>query len=337
MNAYVVVHPGKTEFMQVDQPHPGPYEALVQIDLCVICNTTDRMIINGTFPYPIRYPSVLGHESVGTVIQIGDKVTSYKVGNRVTRAGFRPDHSDNAIHSAWGGFSSYGIAEDIAAKRTDGLPHGYIKQSPQVIPGDIPLRDAALMVSLGETSSFTKQLGDLKGKHVVVVGTGIAGYAITFFAKHFGAETVTTIGRRRERLALAEKLGADRTVNIAEESIPDKLLLGTADIVVEASGNEQAFLNSLRYLKNNGRICIYGVAEGSYEFPLRDGPMQFQIEQIHPDETETMPYLINLSRKQQLPTPLLLTHEWKFSELDTAFRQVDSGEVVKGIVWLKNY
>jgi Threonine dehydrogenase and related Zn-dependent dehydrogenases len=334
MNAFVVTKPGETAFLQVKMPKPGDYEALVRIESCTICNTTDRMIIKGTFPFEIQYPCVLGHESVGTVIEVGKKVTSFRIGDRVTRAGYRPDEGEDGMHTAWGGFAAYGIAEDVAAKKRDGLAHGYEKQAPQVIPADIPARDAALFVCLGETSSVARQLGDLRGKHVAVIGTGVAGYAIAFFAKQFGADCVTVVGRRNVRLRLAARLGADRVFNISEPGNPERTIPEPIDIIVEASGNHAALMQTLEYLKHDGTVAVYGLAERAYEFPLHRGPRAFAVKQVHPDETAMFSYLTELSRERRLPADLLVTHEWKFEELDDAFRQVDLGEVVKGIVWL---
>jgi 2-desacetyl-2-hydroxyethyl bacteriochlorophyllide A dehydrogenase len=334
MNAYVVTRPGETAFLRVNVPKPGDYEALVRIESCTICNTTDRMIIKGTFPFEVRYPCVLGHESIGTVIEVGKKVTSFRVGDRVTRAGYRPDAGEGGLHTAWGGFAAYGIAEDVAAKKRDGLAHGYEKQAPQVIPADIPARDAALFVCLGETSSFARQLGDLRGKHVAVIGTGVAGYAIAFFAKQFGAARVTVVGRRNERLQLAARLGADHVLNISESQNRERTIPAPMDIIVEASGNHAALTQTLEYLKHDGMVAVYGLAERAYEFPLHRGPRSFSVRQIQPDETAMISYLTEMSRDRRLPADLLITHEWKFEELDDAFRQVDRGEVVKGIVWL---
>lgn len=334
MKAYVVESPGKTAYWNIGRPEPGPYEALVKIELCVVCNTTDRMVIDGTFPAPATYPCVLGHESIGTVVKVGDQANSFKIGDRVTRAGYRAESAPPPLYSRWGGFAEYGIVEDIASKRRDGLTHGYANQAPQVIPDDIPLKDAALMISLGETASFTRLLGDMAGRKVVVIGTGIAGYGIAFFAKHFGAAEVTVVGRRDDRLDLAKKLGADRTVNISVAASSPGVGSHFADYLVDASGNRQALLNTLRYLKNGGTVGLYGVADKPYEFPLNEGPARFRIEKIPPNEAEIIPYLIAMSRKGQLPSDLLVTHEWTFSELDDAFEQVSRGDVVKGIVWI---
>jgi 2-desacetyl-2-hydroxyethyl bacteriochlorophyllide A dehydrogenase len=335
MRAYVVKTPGNVEFSEVSRPSPGPYEALVQMELCVICNSTDNMIVKGSFPYPIEYPCVLGHESVGTVVEVGKYVTSFKAGDRVTRAGYRPDPDTSGVHSAWGGFADYGIAEDVAAKKKAGVYHGYENQSPQLIPSDISSRDASLFICLGELSSFTQQMGDLQGKHVVVLGTGIAGLAITYFSKLWGAAAVVTIGRRDSRLELARKLGADRTLNIASDFFDQEDLFGTADVLVEATGNRMAFENTFAYLKENGNIAIYGLAEESYHFPLSKGPKSFEVNQYAPNESGTMAMIGQMAREGKLPVDLLISHEWKFDDLDSAFEQVRKGEVVKGIVWIR--
>ncbi len=229
MRACVVTKPGVMECVDIRPPHPGPYEALVRIDLCVICNTTDHMVINGTFPYPVRYPRVLGHETISTVIEVGQNVTSFRIGDHVTRAGFRADAPDGGLHSTWGGFADFGIAPDVAAARKAGLLSGNSQQAPQVIPPDLALRDAALLISLGETSSFLAQVGDIRDKDVVIVGTGIVGLSMTFFAKRWGARRVTVLGRRRERLAMAAQLGADHIINTCESPKPDTDRLRTAD------------------------------------------------------------------------------------------------------------
>ena len=70
----------------IPMPEPGPYEALVKIESCMICNGTDMEIIRGELPEAQVFPTVLGHESAGRVVQIGEKVKAYKIGDMVVRA-----------------------------------------------------------------------------------------------------------------------------------------------------------------------------------------------------------------------------------------------------------
>ena len=92
-------------------PEIGEYEALVKNECCMICNGTDLGVIGGKVREVTRYPAVLGHEDAGRVVKIGKKVTSFKVGDLVVRAG-QPDNEK--FSSAWGGFAEYGIVKDLS-------------------------------------------------------------------------------------------------------------------------------------------------------------------------------------------------------------------------------
>ena len=61
----------------IPMPEPGPYEALVKIESCMICNGTDMEIIRGELPEAQVFPTVLGHESAGRVVKIGEKASEY--------------------------------------------------------------------------------------------------------------------------------------------------------------------------------------------------------------------------------------------------------------------
>ena len=76
------------ELMLVDDipmPQINEYEALVKMNCCMVCNGTDLDIIDGGVREACNYPLVLGHESVGRIIDLGSKVTSYKLGDLVLR------------------------------------------------------------------------------------------------------------------------------------------------------------------------------------------------------------------------------------------------------------
>ena len=309
-------------------PEIGPYEALVRIDLCVVCNSTDQMIVDGTFPFDfVRYPCVLGHETIGTIVAVGEKVDSFRIGDRVTRSGYKAKPGAG-LHAAWGGFAEYGVAEDVPALKRDGLKHGFA--TPKPIPKSLSDREAALLISLSELYGFTSQL-ELKGKTVLVLGTGIAGLGIAWFAKRFGAGKVVVAGRRDERLALARQAGADEVINTRRpEAIPEL----QADVMIEATGSEDVFLRTFRLLAPGGHIAVYGVAENAYRMPLSEGPRHFSLRHYDTNEAASTEAVCRLLIKKEIPVDLWITHEWSFEQIDQAFRQVRAGEVVKGIVWL---
>ena len=92
MKTIISPEPGKVCLGDIPVPTPGPYEALVKIEACAICNHTDMMFVNREFGGPEGgghsegVPINLGHESAGVVIALGEKCRNFKVGDRVLRA-----------------------------------------------------------------------------------------------------------------------------------------------------------------------------------------------------------------------------------------------------------
>jgi threonine dehydrogenase-like Zn-dependent dehydrogenase len=81
VNAVVVERPGKVAIQRIDDPTPGPHEALVQVEACGICGT-DIHILEGELP-PTRYPIVPGHEFCGEVVAVGREFEHLRVGDFV--------------------------------------------------------------------------------------------------------------------------------------------------------------------------------------------------------------------------------------------------------------
>ncbi len=71
MRAVAVMKPGEVRMVEVPVPEPGPYQALVQTEVAVICNATDGKLVAGHFPGVDRYPLLLGHEGTGIVRKVG--------------------------------------------------------------------------------------------------------------------------------------------------------------------------------------------------------------------------------------------------------------------------
>ncbi len=79
--AGIVSRFGEVHAQEVPMPKIGEYDALVKIAACAFCNGTDSHIIEGTFPFISPLPVILGHESVGQVVEVGSKVRNYKAGD----------------------------------------------------------------------------------------------------------------------------------------------------------------------------------------------------------------------------------------------------------------
>ena len=118
MKAAIVEKPGVLTVKDIPVPEVGAYDALCVLLYGATCTGTDQHLIAGRFPWPVRYPTILGHESVGRVVEVGAKVRYFEVGALITRVGAPPagGYSVN-----WGGFAEYGIAKDHRVMREDGV------------------------------------------------------------------------------------------------------------------------------------------------------------------------------------------------------------------------
>ena len=84
MKAVIVPQPGaELEIWDIPVPKIGDYEVLVEQLACGVCASTDKEVMDGVFPGVDHYPTALGHEAVGRVIEMGSKVRNFKIGDLI--------------------------------------------------------------------------------------------------------------------------------------------------------------------------------------------------------------------------------------------------------------
>jgi threonine dehydrogenase-like Zn-dependent dehydrogenase len=344
MKALIVQKPGKLTLGEIAAPKPGRYEALVRIRGCGICSTTDRELIRGKQPYHRDYPAVLGHESIGEVVETGDRVRAFRVGDRVTRpTALWPGTTRDGLASAWGGFAEWGIAKDRLAMARDGdasLLENYTALRQQVVPDGVSTGEAVLAISLAETASWFRHLPSVAGRTVCISGTGIAGFSMILWSLFAGARRIFVLGRREERLRAALVLGADHALDVRQGPLRpriEELNEGRGvDFFLEAVGHSDQVAIGLSLLSSGGTVGIYGVPESqAYDFPLGRGAGWFNIAKLPAEEHLAYSWACSLIRQRKVPADKLMTHHWPFSQYRQAFAAVTSpaNHVIKG--WLE--
>ena len=186
------------------------------------------------FRQPPEFPFLLGHESGGTVVAVGNKVADFKVGDKVMAFGWNNN-----------------FAEYFKSKAFQLQP--------------VPFNLDMDIASLGEPISCAMfsglhcgvQLGDT----VVVMGGGFAGQIIAQCAKLKGAYRVIVVDVLKGKLDLALSLGADMVINPKEQDpvkVVKELTSGIgADVVVEAAGTEESFNTASALIRHNGKFVFY--------------------------------------------------------------------------------
>ena len=274
MRGIFVTAVNETAILELPEPEIGPYEALVEVEACGICNSTDWKIIEGEFVAG-TFPILLGHESVGRVIGVGERVRSYQVGDRVLRANLRDEHVPYpGGRSCWGGFVERAIVTDAWAEQ--GAPYNAFPHPQQVVPPEIPPAEAVALITLKETISCLGRSDVAPGQSLAIVGSGPVAQSLVHVAKLSGMAPVVVFGRRARWAEDFERLGADAYVAaeegpLAVDEVPPAaraiLEAGGFDRAIEAVGSAAALARCLEVVRPEGRVNVYGVAPASAPYP----------------------------------------------------------------------
>jgi L-iditol 2-dehydrogenase len=247
---------------EVPVPEPGPKEALVEIEAVGVCGSDVHYYEEGRIgSFVVREPLILGHESMGTIVALGEEVTKHEVGERVAlepgvpdgtcrecRAGRHnlcPNVKFFATPPVNGAFTNYvNIHEDFAFALSDELSDNA----------------GALMEPLSVGIWACRKAKVEAGDHVLVTGAGPIGLLAMQVALAQGATQVTITDVAPERLEMAEKTGATRTINVAEEPLADAGV--EVDALIECSGNQAALGDGIRSVRPAGIVVVVGMGPG---------------------------------------------------------------------------
>jgi len=260
MKAAVVEKPGRLVIRDIPEPRAGPYEARCELLYGSVCTGTDRHVVAGEFPFPLPYPVVLGHESVGRVTDVGARVRHLRSGDLVTRVGTPPA---GGIGAAWGGFAEIGIARDHQAMKEDGLPEQEWRpyRIHQIVPGNVDPAGAPMIITWRETLSYLTRTGVRPESHLLIIGSGGNGVAFAAHAANLGARAVVMIGSTR-RADVARRAGVTGYHDYTSPDLAARLETAYPDgfdVLIDAVGRRGTVDLGLAYLKHGGTVGIYGL------------------------------------------------------------------------------
>jgi threonine dehydrogenase-like Zn-dependent dehydrogenase len=281
MKAAIVSEKNRLEVVDIPMPQVGAYDCLVKIDACAICTGTDSSIISGTFPWPQKYPFVLGHESTGIIIEIGEKVRNFKIGQRVTRpAAVMAGEERDGLSGQWGGYAQYGMVRDVEAALMDGVEaNGMLKISRVPLSDGVDPISAALSVNQREILSVVRRIELNAESKVLVIGTGYNGLLFSLFCKHYGAGRVVVIGNPVFASLAQWRYRADAFVDYRDPQarLFAMNLAGTPTHVIDAVGTTESVNFAQTLLSEQTAFGCYGVHNFNETAAARDG-----IAQSHP-------------------------------------------------------
>jgi propanol-preferring alcohol dehydrogenase len=262
----------KLEIKEVPVPEIGYGEVLVKIKACGVCHT-DLHAAHGDWPVKPKLPLIPGHEGVGTVVKVGDGVTSLKVGDRVGIPWLYSACGEceycltgwetlckkqlNAGYSVDGGYAEYCKA-----------PAAYVAK----IPDSLTFEEAAPIFCAGVTTYKALKVTNAKpGEWVAIYGIGGLGHVALQYAKAMGLNVIA-VDIQDEKLNLATELGADLTVNSRRVDPVQEIerLVGGAHAAVSVAVTPKAFEQAYRSVRRGGTLVVVGLPTGEIPIPIFD-------------------------------------------------------------------
>jgi L-idonate 5-dehydrogenase len=247
------------------RPTPGPGEVLVRIERGGICGSDLHYYRHGGFgTVRMKEPMTLGHEISGRVEALGPNVSGLAVGTLVAVNPASPCgickfcRMGEPIHCLDMRFLG-------SAMRTPHVQGGFSQHLVCRSENAVPLASADL-----SAGAFAEPLAvclhavseaPVYGSRILIMGAGPIGSLLVVAARFAGAREIVAVDVRDEPLAYASKVGADRTINIAEraeELEPFAVNKGYFDVVFEAAGQASTVASALQYARPRGTIILVG-------------------------------------------------------------------------------
>jgi len=300
----------------------GDDEVIVKNHLMGICGS-DKSFYRGQLPPKTaefrqdpKFPFYLGHESGGTIVEVGSKVREYKVGDRVMAFGWNNNLAEYFKANVW---------------------------EVQPVPEGLDMDIASLGEPIGCAMYSGLNSGVQLGDTVVVMGGGFAGQIIAQVAKKKGAIKVVVVDVLDGKLSLAKKLGADVVINAAKddpvEAVKELTHGKGADVVIEAAGSEQSINQATEMIKHNGKFVWYSWVTTPVKLNISrwhdDGIEFINTCLVHHTKYERFVWAFDSLRpvvQGLIDIKSLITNEFKLDQIKEAFDLVDKDDTAIKVI-----
>lgn len=328
MHALVFHGPGKKSWDEVADPEiQHPADAIVRVDAVTICGT-DLHILGGDVP-EVTEGRILGHEAVGTIVEIGSNVQNLKIGDRVlvsciTSCGSCRFCRESRYGQCLGG-GGWILGHLIDGTQAELVRVPFADNSTYLIPDGMSDEKVLMLADILPTSHEVGVLnGHVRpGDVVAIVGAGPIGLAAIMTARLYSPSHIVAIDIADSRLEAAKHAGADITLNSRTEDVLAAVRQLTdglgADVAMEAVGIPETFEQAVDLVRPGGHVANIGV---------HGAPATLHLEKIWIRDltittglvdTNSTPTLLKLVRTGQLDPGSLVTHRFGLDEFETAY------------------
>ena len=323
MRAAVLYNIRDLRLEDVSTPEFSTDEVLIKVNATGVCGT-DIHIYRGE--WKTSMPIILGHEFSGVIVETGRDVKNLKVGDPVVA---EPNILCGSCYFCRMSERNY-FCENLKATGVtiNGAFAEYVKTKAEnvyKVTEGFNLDEAALIEPLACCVRGIDQAKVRTGDAVAIVGAGPIGLILLQLVKLAGASMVIQTDMEDARLKLARDLGADHTINVAEEDPVESIKRLTGgygvDVAIEAVGSPKAITQAMKATRRGGRLNIFGVSPEDAVWEVK--PFELYEKELTITTSYRSPFTfqravkIALSGKVKLKP--LISHIFRLEEIHRAF------------------
>jgi len=253
------------EHIQVEPvavPSIGEGDVLVRVKAALTCGTDVKVFRRGYHARMIIPPAVFGHELAGDVVEVGENVTKFQVGQKVVAANSAPCQECFFCRRGYENLCEDLLFNNGAYAEYIRIPARIVERNMYEIPDGVSYQDAALVEPLACVLKAVEETGLREGDNVAVIGLGPLGLMFVRLAKSVGARVIA-LGRRKTQLNRAAALGAEELISTTEFHDSVAVVRGLtagrgADVAIEAVGKPHIWELCVHMVRKGGTVNFFG-------------------------------------------------------------------------------
>ena len=318
-------------------PHAGPGELVLRNQVCGVCGTDVHIYHGEPGSADVNPPVVLGHEYSGEVVEVGEGVTGFAVGDHVT---VDPNiycghcaYCQNGKKQLCPSMEAIGVTRDGGFAQYSRIPASQAFKLEPTVPWEAAAMAEPLACCLHGIDLAGIQVGD----KVCVVGGGAIGLLMVQLAKLSGASQIVLSEPNEKRRQVGLQLGAnaalDPTRPDAQEAFA-QVLGGGTNVVIECVGNVPAVKSAFQFAGKGATVLLFSVpkVDATFDLPLFDvykKELTIKGSFVNPDTHARAVALINSGKVDFDP---IITHRFPLDQLPEAIAMQMSDASIKVVV-----
>ena len=329
---------GNVEVREVPEPQVGKDEVKIEVKAAGICGTDIHIYYDEFQSNP---PVVMGHEFCGVIREVGENVTEFKVGDRVTSE-TAAKVCGKCIYCRTGNYNlcperkGLGYGVDGAFTRFCVVRKDIVHR----LPDNVDFISGALCEPLScAVHGVIEDTGIRAGDVVVVIGPGPLGLLASQVAKVEGGYVVVLgLSMDEKRLYLAKELGADLVINVEKEN-PEKTIKDItggygADVVLECSGSASGANLGLKLARKKGKFTQMGLFGKQIEIDFEQiAYKELKVTGFFTQKWTAWERALKLLSEGKVKTAPLVTEKLPLTEWKKGFESKEKGEGIKTILY----